>query len=84
MQIEGNILKMRTELATPVNYFLPVGSNEIVLNELIGREISMHFTGQINCISCGKQQVFKSTYLFGAFSPITGNSLQLIPIVFIF
>lgn len=55
MYHEGNILKMRTELATPVNYFLPVGSNEIVMNELIGHEISMNFTGQINCISCGKQ-----------------------------
>ena len=27
---------------------------------------------------CPFQQVFKSTYLFGAFSPITGDSLQLI------
>jgi len=27
---------------------------------------------------CQFQQVFKSTYLFGAFSPITGDSLQLI------
>jgi hypothetical protein len=55
MQVEGNILKMRTELASPVNYFLPVGENEIFMNSLIGKEISMNFTGQINCISCGKQ-----------------------------
>jgi hypothetical protein len=55
MQIEGNILKMRSELATPVNYFLPVGKSEIGMNSLIGKEISMNFTGQINCISCGKQ-----------------------------
>ena len=55
MHLEGNILKMRTELATPVNYFLPVGQNEIAMNDLIGHEISMKFTGQINCISCGKQ-----------------------------
>ncbi len=55
MQIEGNILKMRTELASPVNYFLPVGDAEIGMNNLIGTEISMEFTGQINCISCGKQ-----------------------------
>ncbi len=55
IQFEGNILKMRTELAKPVNYFLTVGSKEIVMNEFIGCEISMNFTGQINCISCGKQ-----------------------------
>ncbi|MDD4109220.1 MAG: DUF2797 domain-containing protein, partial [Prolixibacteraceae bacterium] len=45
---------MRTELSSPVNYFLPVGNNEIAMNELIGKKIKMHFTGQINCISCGK------------------------------
>lgn len=54
MQLEGNILKMRTELAKPVNYYLPVGEREIAMNELVGNKISMHFTGQINCISCGK------------------------------
>ncbi len=55
MQLEGNILKMRTELANPVNYFLPVGETEINMNDFLGSEISMVFTGQINCISCGKQ-----------------------------
>jgi hypothetical protein len=55
MQTEGNILKMRTEYDTPVNYFLPVGNAELAMNSLIGKEISMNFTGQINCISCGKQ-----------------------------
>jgi len=54
MQIEGNILKMRTELANPVHYFLPLGENEINMNECIGKNISLEFTGQINCISCGK------------------------------
>jgi hypothetical protein len=53
-QYKGNILKMRTELNSPVNYFLPVGDENIEMNPLIGKEISMHFTGQINCISCGK------------------------------
>ncbi|MDB4584686.1 DUF2797 domain-containing protein, partial [Draconibacterium sp.] len=55
MQYEGNILKMRTELAKPVKYSLPIGENLIGMNELIGREIKMSFTGQINCISCGKR-----------------------------
>jgi hypothetical protein len=55
IQLEGNILKMHAELASPVNYFLPVGESEIAMNNLIGKKISMNFTGQINCISCGKQ-----------------------------
>ncbi len=55
MQHEGNINKMRTELANPVKYFLPIGENEIEMNELIGKEIKMNFAGQINCIKCGKR-----------------------------
>ncbi len=55
MQFEGNIYKMRTELAGEVEYFLPVGENSIGMNALIGNEITMSFTGLINCISCGKR-----------------------------
>jgi hypothetical protein len=55
MQIEGNIIKMRTEQGQPVNYYLPVGNSELYLNDLIGKQIKLEFTGQINCISCGKQ-----------------------------
>ena len=55
MQLEGNILKMRTEGISPVQYFLPVGDSEIHLNPLVGQQVSLRFTGQINCISCGKQ-----------------------------
>lgn len=55
MQLEGNILKMRTELANPVKYTLPIGENLLEMNDLIGKEISMKFDGRINCISCGKQ-----------------------------
>jgi len=55
MHYEGNILKMRTELATPVTYYLPVGDKEIPMNNFLGKEIKMHFIGRINCISCGKE-----------------------------
>jgi hypothetical protein len=55
MRYEGNIHKMKTELASPVNYFLPIGENQIVMNDLIGKEIKMNFSGQINCIKCGKR-----------------------------
>jgi len=49
----GNIRKMRSEFADPVSYFLPVGVEEIPMNELIGRKIKLRFTGVINCIHCG-------------------------------
>jgi len=55
IKAEGNILKMRTELSGQVRYFLPVGMQEVYLNDLLGSEISLTFTGRINCIVCGKQ-----------------------------
>lgn len=55
MQVEGNILKMNTELATPVKYSLPIGENQIEMNDLVGQKIKMNFDGKINCISCGKR-----------------------------
>lgn len=55
MNLSGNISKMRSEYRKPVQYFLPIGDQEIAMNELIGQTIRMSFTGQINCISCGKK-----------------------------
>lgn len=55
MEFEGNIRKMKTVLDVPVKYTLPIGSEEIDMNALIGKEITMQFNGQINCISCGKK-----------------------------
>lgn len=55
MQVSGNISKMRSEFADPVCYFLPVGETELPMNDLIGKTISLKFTGQINCVACGKR-----------------------------
>lgn len=55
MEYQGNILKMKSELAEPVRYFLPVGNQEIAMNDWIGKNIRFQFDGQINCIACGKK-----------------------------
>jgi len=55
MLASGNIIKMRSDFAEPVQYFMPIGETELPMNELIGKSISLKFTGQINCISCGKR-----------------------------
>ena len=55
MEYQGNIIKMRSELSDPIQYFLPIGNQEIYLNNLLGKKISFRFDGQINCISCGKK-----------------------------
>jgi hypothetical protein len=73
MHYEGNIHKMRTELASPVQYILPIGDQEIEINTLIGQEIKMSFSGQINCISCGKRT--KTSFHQG----FCYNCLQTVP-----
>lgn len=55
MKLEGNILKMRSQLMSPVNYYLQIGASSFYLNPQIGKNIRLSFTGQINCISCGKK-----------------------------
>jgi hypothetical protein len=55
MVVEGNILKMRTDLGFPVDYYLPVGDKEVYMNSLIGNRVRLSFSGTINCISCGKR-----------------------------
>ncbi len=55
MHYEGNIRKMKTELDKPVKYTLPMGEELVDMNALIGKTIKFGFSGQINCVSCGKQ-----------------------------
>lgn len=55
MEYQGNIIKMRTELAEPVRYYLPVGDDEVDMNALLDHSVSFRFDGQINCICCGKR-----------------------------
>jgi len=45
---------MRVEPSSPVQYFLPVGDEELALNPLIGNSIQIRYTGKINCIACGR------------------------------
>lgn len=54
MKIEGNIIKMRSELNGPVDYYLPFGDEEVHMNPLIGKKLRFEFKGQINDIVTGE------------------------------
>ena len=66
VKYSGNIQKMRVELDAPCRYYLPVGEDEIFLNPLINQTVSLHFTGTINCIACGREtsKSFNQGYCF--------------------
>lgn len=52
MQLNGLVKKMRVKLNQgKVEYYLPFGE-DFLLNDLLGKEVSIKFTGTINCLSC--------------------------------
>jgi hypothetical protein len=55
MEYTVNLLKMRTKINNPVDYFLELPKEEIYMNELIGKKISLKWLGEIHCISCGNK-----------------------------
>jgi hypothetical protein len=54
MEYHISLEKMRSRYGTPIEYFLSSDRGEIRLNELIGQEISLIFSGSIHCVICGK------------------------------
>ena len=54
-EYSGNIRKMRVAVSddNTAEYQLPVGDNLVDVNPLVGSEVNLQFTGDINCVHCG-------------------------------
>lgn len=52
---EGPLDKMRTTLAQPVAYELPLGEETVPMNALIGSAVKLEFLGLITCSNCGRK-----------------------------
>ncbi|NVK65481.1 MAG: DUF2797 domain-containing protein [Flavobacteriales bacterium] len=50
---EGNLHKMKATLGNPIEYRLDL-SEELLMNDFIGKEIVLKWGGRINCKNCGK------------------------------
>lgn len=55
MHALGILDKMPTSYVNPVQYFLKLGNEEVDMNSLIGKQISLRYTGNIFCGICGKK-----------------------------
>ncbi len=55
MKYSGNIRKLDPALTSPVTYTLPIGDERVELNPLIGKQIKLHYSGEINCVNCGRK-----------------------------
>ena len=64
--VQGTLKKMRSNLAQPVEYFLPVGDENIPLNPVLGKNIKLHHTGNIFCANCERKtnKSFSQGYCF--------------------
>lgn len=49
----GYLKKMRADLNELVDYRLPVGEQEVPLNQFLGKTFALEFTGNICCLHCG-------------------------------
>jgi hypothetical protein len=52
--MEGNLKKMKAVIGEPINYSLLL-NEEVHLNQLIGKEVQLLWTGRINCRKCNKE-----------------------------
>ncbi|MDT8399669.1 MAG: DUF2797 domain-containing protein [Pseudomonadales bacterium] len=68
----GQMRKMQARLDDPVSYSLPLGSELVPLNDFLGHRISLHFSGSITCIHCGRKTAksFNQGYCFPCFQKL--------------
>jgi hypothetical protein len=63
MKYTGTLSKMFSSKDLSVKYGLELGNDKVDLNALIGREIKLTYSGNINCTHCGKKT--KKSYAQG-------------------
>lgn len=51
----GILRKMKVELSEPINYYLRLGDEELLLNDFLDKPIKLDFQGNIFCKKCGKK-----------------------------
>ena len=68
----GPASKMKTRLTGPVSYSLPLGDTLVPLNPLVGQPLKLRFTGQINCVHCGRNtsKSFNQGYCYPCFQKL--------------
>ncbi len=53
--LSGNIEKMVTQLQDPVDYALPIGDDNLPMNQFLDRTLTLKYSGEIHCIACGNK-----------------------------
>ncbi|MEP2937655.1 MAG: DUF2797 domain-containing protein [Gilvibacter sp.] len=67
MTYQGVLTKMKTEFASPVQYYLVFEQDFLQVNQLLGKTIAIHFE-KYQCLSCGlDKKIFRQGYCYDCF-----------------
>ncbi|MGK7649170.1 DUF2797 domain-containing protein [Capnocytophaga sp. G1920] len=59
---QGVLQKMLTEWADPIRYYLPMEGDFVLMNQLIGKDITLQFV-RFQCMNCGENKpIFRQGY----------------------
>lgn len=70
--VSGDLQKMRVQQNQPVNYYLRVADEEILLNKYLGRHLKIEASGAIHCLNCQRKTKtsFSQGYCFPCFKSL--------------
>ena len=75
MTYEGVLTKMQTEFLTPIQYYLVFENSFLNLNQVLDKNIEIHFEGY-QCLNCNKKKkIFRQGFCYDCFmsSPSAGD-----------
>ena len=55
IKLEGNVRKMKSDFKAPIEYSMILSEHILPLNNHIGSNIKLEWSGIINCVKCGNQ-----------------------------
>lgn len=72
-----NKLKIKTEPDSVAHYFLPTEKEDLFMNDLLGKKISLQFTGELHCKYCKKtlKKTFAQGYCYPCFKSLPETDL---------
>lgn len=71
MSQTGVLKKMRTEIGTPIQYFLNLEGEDILVNDLLDKEIKLSFKGY-ECLNCAskRKKIYRMGHCYDCFYEI--------------
>ncbi len=68
------------DATTPLKYHLKVGTHDLVMNDFLGKKITLKFTGDIFCIHCGKKtkKSFAQGYCYPCFTKLAQTDMCIV------